>query len=146
VVDGRPAVDVTFEVVGELFEKVLLIDKQDRCVMVEVPLQETVLAIKRAAIRMGDKEFARTGVYRGSGKGSNTGAGVVGKYEDLAFHARVVSLKGQGFFLELSVILDFAHGAAGQGPKDAPGQGSQPNLAFDVDVPGPKGNHVFDLI
>jgi hypothetical protein len=53
-----------FEVVGEFFEKVLLIDKQDRRVMVEVPLQETVLAIKRAAIRVGDKELARTRVFR----------------------------------------------------------------------------------
>jgi hypothetical protein len=90
---------------------------------------------------MGDKELAWTQVFRGTGKGPNTGAGVVGKYEDLAFHPCVVSLQGQGFFLEPSVILDFVHGAAEQGPKDALGQGSLPNLAFDVDVPGLVGSH-----
>jgi hypothetical protein len=93
VVDGRPSADVSFEVVGELFEKVLLINKQDRRVVVEVPLQETVLAIEGAAIRMGDKEFARALVFLGPWKGSDAGTGVVGKHEDLTFHARVVSLK-----------------------------------------------------
>jgi hypothetical protein len=88
-------VGALLEVVDEFFQKVLLIDKHDRCVMVEVPLQETVLTVKRATIRMGDKELARTRVFRGPGEGPNAGAGVVGKYEDLALHACIWTLQGK---------------------------------------------------
>jgi hypothetical protein len=59
----------------------------------------------------------------------------MGKDEDVAFDARGVALEGQGLVLEPSVILDLIHGAAGQGPEDALGQGSRPDLAFDVEVP-----------
>jgi hypothetical protein len=56
MVDGRVPGGMTLEVVGEFSEKVLLVDKKDRGTVVEVPLQEAVLAVKRTTVRMSNME------------------------------------------------------------------------------------------
>jgi len=92
VVDGRLVARVPLEMDGKFLEKVCLVDEKDRCAMVEVPLQEAVLAIKRTAIGVSHIELGRGRVFPGPGEGPDAGSRMVGKDENVALDARVVSL------------------------------------------------------
>jgi hypothetical protein len=146
MVDGRLVSGVLLEMAGKFVEKIFLVDEQDRRAMVEISLQEAVLAVKRAAIGVSHIELGRGRVFPGPGEGPDAGPGVMGKDEDITFDARVVSLEGHGLIPEPSVILNLVHGAAGQGPEDVLCKWGLPDPGLDVDVFWPIGFHVSDLI
>ncbi len=146
VIYGRPIGGCPSQMGGEFFEKIGPVDEQDRGPMVEISLQEAILAVEGAAIRVCNIELAWFRALPGTGEGPDAGPGVVGKDEHVALDGRAVSREGQGFAIELSMVPDFVCGTSGQGPEDALGYRGPPDPAFDIDVPWSVSDHGRHLI